>query len=96
MKPTLIEDFLNEFVDALKAQLANDNKRWGDTWLKRGLRGQEKRTFERFRDYYDQFKLGGNPVPWMKVIGGALICWVRENHPEILTNADDSCENISI
>lgn len=25
----------------------------------------------------------GTPIPWLKVIGGALICWIREQHPEL-------------
>jgi len=29
------------------------------------------------------FEQAGIPVPWLKVIGGAFICWVRENHPEL-------------
>jgi len=23
------------------------------------------------------------PVPWLKIVGGALICWIREQHPEL-------------
>lgn len=46
--------------------------------------GQEDRAFSRFRDYYDQFKHAGMPIPWEKVIGEAHICMVRKDHPEEL------------
>lgn len=92
----LVVDYLEEAMEVLRAQLMEDHKRWGDTWLERGIVGQEKRTFERFRDYWDQYKNGGAPLPWMKIIGGALICWIREQHPEIVRNPDDSCEELQI
>lgn len=75
-------DFLPEFIDALTKQLKSDDLVWGDTWLKRPIEGQELRTRETFRDYFDQFENSGVPVPWLKVAGGALICWIREQHPE--------------
>lgn len=91
-----VTDYIDEFVKELIEQLESDAKRWGDTWLQRGLKGQEKRTMERYRDYYDQFK-AGSPMPWMKIIGGALICWIREKHPEIIQcDPNDSCESINI
>jgi hypothetical protein len=77
-----IWDFLPEFVIELENQLREDAKRWGDTWLKRTREGQELRTKETFRDYFDQFENSSIPVPWLKIAGGALICWVREKHPE--------------
>lgn len=76
-------DFLPEFVKALEAQLQDDDKRWGDTWLSRTREGQEERTEVTFRGYFDQYKHAGVPVPWLKIAGGALICWIRENHPEL-------------
>lgn len=70
-------DFLPKFIEALKEQMESDQKRWGDTWKHRPVEGQEERAFARFRDYYDQFINAGIPIPWMKVVGEALICWVR-------------------
>jgi len=71
-------DYMDDFVEALTAQLEKDEKRWGDTWKKRPIEGQEERTFARFHDYEDQFKEGGVPVNWLHVAGGAFICFVRE------------------
>ena len=31
-------------------------------------------------DYLAQFQNAGVPIPWMKVVGEALICWVRERN----------------
>ena len=76
-------DFLPEFVSALEAQLKSDELRWGDTWLKRTRKGQNERTIKSLRDKFDQFENVGQQVPWLKVAGEALICFIRENHPEI-------------
>lgn len=81
-------DFIDEFATALKQQLEEDERRWGDTWLRRPKEGQEARTFARFHDYEDMFEHGDVPVPWLKVAGEALICWVREQHPELF----DGCK----
>jgi hypothetical protein len=78
-----ITDYIDEFVNALKKQLEDDEKRWGDTWLYRPKEGQELRTRARYNDYFDQFIMTGIPVPWLKIVGNAFICWIRDNHPEI-------------
>ena len=71
-------EYLPSFIEALKTQLAEDKKRWGDTYKYRPIDGQEDRTFNRFFDYYAQYKNAGTPIPWLKVIGNAFICWARE------------------
>jgi len=76
-------DFMEEFVTVFTEQLKSDDKRWGNTWLERTRAGQEERTEKSFNDYFDQYENAGVPVPWMKIIGNAYICWVRENHPEL-------------
>jgi len=76
-------DFLPEFSKALEAQLQDDEKRWGDTWLQRMPEGQEVRIEEHIKTYFDQFRNAGHPVPWLKIAGLALIAWVREQHPEL-------------
>jgi len=78
-----VTDFLPEFVDALQKQLEDDEKRWGDTWLKRTRKGQEERIEDDYNNYFDMFKNANVPVPWLKVTGNAMIAWIRENHPEI-------------
>ena len=76
-------DFLPQFVKALELQLIEDDKRWGHTWLNRTRAGQEERTIATFNDYFDRYTNGGVPINWLAVAGGALICWIREEHPEI-------------
>jgi hypothetical protein len=76
-------NLLPEFVNALTEQLKSDDARWGDTWLKRTRKGQEERTIATFNDYFDRYLNAGEPVNWLKVAGGAFICWYREQHPEI-------------
>jgi hypothetical protein len=73
-----VADYLTDFIMALKTQLDDDEKRWGDTWKKRPIEGQEGRTRATFNNYFDMFENGGTPVPWLKVAGNALICWIRE------------------
>ena len=91
MKP---EDYLDEFIVELRAQLASDDRRWGDTWLKRPKKGQADRIFDRIREYYGDAYLAhtlnrgtDEPVfldtlPWLKITGEALIGWIRERYPE--------------
>ena len=71
-------DYLPEFIKALENQLVDDYKRWGNTWKSRPIEGQELRCKARFDDYFDQFKNAGTPIPWLKIVGEALIAWVRE------------------
>ncbi len=75
-------DFLEEFTAALVGQLKEDEKRWGNTWLKRTREGQEDRDRKTFDDYFDKFENAGVTVPWLKIAGNAMICWIREQHPE--------------
>jgi hypothetical protein len=76
-------DFMDELVSAFVEKLKNDEKRWGDTWLKRTRKGQEERTIHNFRDKFDKYLNGGQPIDWLAIMGDAFICWLRERHPEI-------------
>jgi hypothetical protein len=82
-KMSKVWDFLPELLDALRAQLESDDKRWGDTWLKRTREGQEERTIKSFNDKFDQYLHAKSPIPWLKMIGDCFICWIREQHPEM-------------
>ena len=77
-----LQDYLPEFVEEFEEQLDNDEIKWGDTWRTRTIEGQEMRTKARFDDYFDQFKYANTPIPWLKIIGNAYICWVRELEQE--------------
>jgi hypothetical protein len=76
-------DFIDEFTAALVEQLKSDEERWGNTWLARKPEGQEERTIAKFTDYFDQYRQTGKPLPWLKIVGIAMICWIREKHPEL-------------
>jgi hypothetical protein len=71
-----------DFILALQSQLAEDGLRWGDTWKKRPVEGQLERTYERLRDYKDQYKNGGQEFPWLKVAGGIIINLYRLDNPD--------------
>lgn len=73
-----LKDYLPQFFESIKVQLELDDARWGDTWKRRSRDGQELRVKARFDDYFDQFQNAGIPVPWMKIVGEALIAWVRD------------------
>ena len=83
-------DFLPEFEDSLKEQLEKDQLRWGDTWKHRPVeeneewQHQNERAYQRFIDYYDQWKYADTPIPWLKIAGECVIAYTRENHPEEL------------
>lgn len=72
--------YLPDFIDAIRNQLVDDSKRWGDTWKQRPREGQELRVQARYNDYFAQFQNAGTPIPWLKVAGEAFIAWVRENN----------------
>ena len=74
-----VYEYLPEFVSALREQLVSDQKRWGNTWKHRPVKEQEWRTFMRYASYYDDLVKHGCPIPWLKIAGGAMICWIREN-----------------
>lgn len=85
MKSMLLKHF-DEFVADLRKQLESDDQWYGATWAHRPKDGQEDRVFARFKDYYDQWKFTGVPLPWLMVCRNAYIAWVRENHPEEIIN----------
>lgn len=78
-----IWDFMFEFATALIDHLKEDDKRHGDTWLKRTRIGQEERIFERYNEYYNAWRRYESPIDWLAVAGNAMIAWIREKHPEI-------------
>ena len=78
-------DYLPEFVEALQEQLESDEKRWGDTWRKTDIGTHEERITFNIWNYFDQYRYGGTPIPWLKIAGLALIAWIRDNHPEIFS-----------
>lgn len=72
-----IEEQNNEISKNIQSQLENDFIKWGDTWKKRPIEGQLERTESRFRDYVDQHENGDQTFPWLKVMGGEIICLTR-------------------
>lgn len=87
--PKLV-DYSPETFEKVQDQLICDQLRWGDTWRIHPVEGQEERTFARFKDYFDQWKYSGVPIPWEKVIGEAHICMTRVAHPEALSEQTSS------
>jgi hypothetical protein len=77
-----LEQFIDEFAEALREQIREDDKRWGNTWRYRKVDGQQGRMIDRFIDYEDQSIHGNRPFPWTKIAGEALIGWVREQYPD--------------
>lgn len=74
---------LEEFVTAMEKHFLADDAIWGDTWLKRTRKGQEERTIRNFNDKFDKYLNAGQPIDWLAIAGDAIICWFREQHPEI-------------
>lgn len=73
-----IYDYVPEFMEALEAQLHDDQKRWGDVWKERPMEGQSERIRATFDNYFDAELHGGEEVNWIKVAGNALIAWIRQ------------------
>lgn len=83
-EPVLIRYFKNEFIPKMLSQMDYDNLRWGDTWLMRPSRPQEIDFQEHINKYIEYFQHFGKKVPWLKVVGYAIIAQAREDHPEWL------------
>ena len=86
----LAMSYLPGFVMAFKEQLRLDYKRWGDTWQDRPREGIEVRIFSRIQDYYDQWRYGGVPMPWLKIAGNAFFGWIacKSNVPTLQVLAE--------
>ena len=88
-----LESYVPEAAEELVKQLASDHERWGNTWWYRPREGQEGRAFATFDNYRDQFEHAGVAMPWLKVMGGALIAWARENYPGALLTPGEMAPN---
>ena len=82
-KEIRVLDYLDEFVEALRADLERGEEKWGDTWLHRPRKGQEQRIRAYFNDHFDRFEYGGTPMKWESIAGEAMIAWIRVSHPDI-------------
>jgi len=79
-----LEDLVDEVAELLKAQFVSDRERKGDEWRHLPKEGQAHRIADRFDHYFGQHAWYGAPMPWLKVMGLAMIGLVREIHPETL------------
>ena len=81
----LVTDYLEEFCEALRDQLVEDEERWGDEWLRLSRDGQVTRISLRLDDYYNEWgkNSGRVPFPWLKAAGNILIGWIRDTYPEL-------------
>lgn len=84
-----VTDYLGEFTSALRGQLEMDYLRWGDTWLNRPRRGQEIRNARVYARYFYRYFVHGEPIPWLKIAGNAMIAYVREHHAELFADGGD-------
>jgi len=75
-----LPEYFSEFSHELECQIIEDNKRWGDTWIKRGKEGQEDRFFDYVSQKLYEFEVENKPFPWLKVAGEAMIGYVREKY----------------
>ena len=79
-----LTELLPELADMLYQRLDTDYGRYGETWRQWPREGQEERIFLRFMEYWRQYLLNNEPIPWLKIIGLAWIAIVRELYPEEL------------
>lgn len=86
---SLVKYFEDEFVPQMIKQLEKDQERWGDTWRTRTENGQEMRIKRRYDDYFDMFINASTNVPWLKIVGNAVIAQARIDHPEWLSDENE-------
>lgn len=88
-----LTDYLPVFMEIFEKQLNKDEIRWGDTWKHRSMNGQDDRMYMEMMRYFDQYHHGGQPLPYLKIIGNAFINWVREWEKELSEiQTEISCE----
>jgi hypothetical protein len=75
-------EFLPELMKVLEERLRSDDKRWGDTWLKRTRAGQDERFIASTNDRIDKYINAGAEIDYLAIIGDAFINWVRRTHSE--------------
>ena len=81
-----LPEYFSEFANDLEIQIIEDNKRWGNTWVERGLvwngKSQEQRFFEWVIEKYLQYAHNNKPFPWLKIAGEAMVGYIREMYME--------------
>ena len=80
-------DFVDEFMTVVKADLERAQNKKDDLWARLPRHGQESRIRSHIDRYFEQYENQGQNVPWASIAGYALIGWLRENHPELLSNS---------
>lgn len=70
--------YVGLFIKELVEQLTEDHKEYGNDWEERPVDGQVERIYAILLGYLNNFRQSGEPVPWLKVAGLALIGWARE------------------
>jgi hypothetical protein len=81
--PKLQDYLVDEFTQKLLYQLDEDEKRWGDEWRRRDI-DIDVRVHNRIEEYFENCAISGDPIPWLKIAGLALIAQARLDHPEWL------------
>ena len=94
MSKNILIELLPDTLFHMENQLKRDYERWGETWRKRPLEGQDQRIAARLQDYIDQFHMAGVPLPYEKIACLAHIALVRMNRHDLLfsVNPTDSTE----
>ena len=79
IEPRHTKRFLWEFIPelgmALTHQLHIDRHKFGDSW--RINQNWEATIFRNISFYYTEYLENGKAIPWLKVIGTALIGWIH-------------------
>lgn len=88
-KPNLTEYFEKEFVPKMLKQMEEDQKKHGNTWLERPRNGQEQRIFLNIEQYFENYLAERDAMPWLKVVGLAVIAQSRLDHPGWFPKAKD-------
>ena len=93
-----VTEMIPEFVTELFIQLTGDDEKHGTTWLNRPLgktkeyEHQAERIFSRIQEYYDDWRYGDTPMPWLKVAGLCVIGWSRDKYPQYFPDFNPDIE----
>lgn len=79
-----LPEYLDEFFQALKDRIVEQNEKYGDTWKERGLfyngESQEERFYNWAENKFINCLSFGEPLPWLDFAGESFIGYIREKY----------------
>ena len=77
---TSILDYMSEFTNNLGQTLSDLEMGPWMAWKEKGVDKQEERIYAILKQYENEHKIKGKPIPWFMISALAYLAWVRETN----------------